>query len=268
MAGPADRRKNIRTQVLLKVEYQEPEDLLTDYLTDLAEGGLFIRTAVPFKINQKISFAVSFPGLLDPLDLSGIVRWRLDANPNRPDDPVGVGVEFLFEDEEHRRMVANLVASFRQAPQTPIPTKVKAEPFRVLLVEDNQFVHDLFRHAVKRFHREMHDIGALEISSATNGQEALQHLEKGAADLAIIDHFLPVMSGSELVQRMRADGRFREIPILVVSVGGEGVREEALRAGADLYLDKPVLLKQLLTTLRLLVTKRKFVGEVLATPES
>lgn len=255
MAGPADRRINIRTQVLLKVEYQEPEDLLADYLTDLAEGGLFIRTTVPFKLDQKITFAVSFPGLLDPVQLTGIVRWRLDPNPDRAEDPVGVGVEFIFQNEQQRHQMADLVASFRQGPVTL--TKLVTAPFRVLLVEDNQFVHDLFKHAVKRFHREMQDMGALEISSAANGHEALLHLEQQTADLAIVDHFLPVMSGSELVQRMRASERFKNIPILVVSVGGDGVREQALRAGADLYLDKPVLLKQLLTTLRLLVTKRR-----------
>ena len=49
----------------------------------------------------------------------------------------------------------------------------------------------------------------------------------------------------------------------MVSVGGGSVRKEALAAGADLYLDKPVLLKQLLATLRLLLSKRKSVGELL-----
>ena len=256
MADPADRRQNIRTQVLLKVDYQVPQDLLTDYLTDLAEGGLFIRTTFPFKLGQQLSFAVSFPHLLDPMQLTGLVRWRLDANPDRPDDAVGVGVEFTFKDDDERRKVAALVASFSQSPAPAPVGQTVTSPFRVLLVEDNQFVHDLFKHAVKRFHREMHDMGELEINSAANGQEALQYLDQQEADLAIVDHFLPVMSGSELVQRMRNIARFKSIPILIVSVGGEGVREQALRSGADLYLDKPVLLKQLLTTLRLLVTKR------------
>jgi uncharacterized protein (TIGR02266 family) len=259
--APSDRRENTRTQVLLKVQYQEPQDLLSDYLTDLAEGGLFIRTSVPFALGQKISFAVSFPGLMDPMELQGIVRWRMESADAQPDDPAGVGVEFVFQSEDMRRQIAELVASFRAAPA--VANKPSNEPFRVLLVEDNQFVHDLFKHAVKRFHREMPEMGTLEISSADNGQQALQHLEHHSVDLAIVDHFLPVMSGSELVTRMRDSAKYKTIPILVVSVGGEGVREQALQSGADLYLDKPVLLKQLLTTLRLLVTKRRFVSSIL-----
>jgi len=47
--------------------------------------------------------------------------------------------------------------------------------------------------------------------------------------------------------------RTKDTPVLVISVGGEGVRENVMRTGADLYLDKPVLLKQLLTTLQLLL---------------
>ena len=246
-----DRRQTNRAQVLLKVEYREPQALLSDYLTDLAEGGLFIRTEAQFEIGQRIAFSVSFPTLLDPVDLEGVVRWRSEASLEHPEKASGVGVEFIFPSESVRRQVALLVANFRQAPDV----RSADTPFRVLLVEDNQFVHDLFKHAVRRFHREMPDIGALEISSANNGQEALQHVGQQRVDLAIVDHFLPVMSGSELVVRMRNSDRLRNIPILVVSVGGEGVREEALRAGADLYLDKPVLLKQLLTTLRFLVAK-------------
>lgn len=254
--APSDRRESIRTPVLLKVEYNEPQALLSDYLTDLAEGGLFIRTTAPFSVGQSLSFAVSFPGLMAPMQLQGVVRWKLA--PTQPDDIAGVGVEFVFADDGAKEQISKLVANFRKGPD--VVASRKDAPFRVMLVEDNQFVHDLFKHAVKRFHKEMPEVGVLEISSAANGQEAIQYLESNVVDLAIIDHFLPVMSGSELVTRMRTAPKFKSIPILVVSVGGDGVREEALRAGADLYLDKPVLLKQLLTTLRLLVAKRPAVA--------
>ena len=262
--APSDRREQTRTPVLLKVQYNEPQDLLSDYLTDLAEGGLFIRTNVPFTVGQRLSFSVSFPGLMDPMELQGVVRWKMV--PAQPDDPAGVGVEFLFPDDTTKEQIAKLVANFRKGPDV-VPAR-KDAPFRVMLVEDNQFVHDLFKHAVKRFHKEMPEVGVLEISSAANGQEAIHYLEANAVDLAIIDHFLPVMSGSELVTRMRTAPKFKSIPILVVSVGGDGVREEALRAGADLYLDKPVLLKQLLTTLRLLVTKRQATLASVGAPQA
>jgi CheY-like chemotaxis protein len=130
----------------------------------------------------------------------------------------------------------------------------QAAPFRVLLVEDNRFAHDLFRHAVKRFYREIGHQGGLEIVSAHNGQEALEALKTGQIDLAVVDYFLPVINGSEIIRRMRKEPAVSQTPILVISVGGEGVREDALAAGADLYIDKPVMLKQLLNTLHVLLT--------------
>ena len=122
-----------------------------------------------------------------------------------------------------------------------------------MLVEDNDFVHDLFRHALKRFHREMHDAGPLELIGAADGQKALEKLETEHIDLAIVDHFLPLMSGSEFVQQLRGTEAYRHLPVLMVSGGGDDVRELAMDAGVDIYLHKPVLLKQLLRTLRMLM---------------
>jgi CheY-like chemotaxis protein len=57
------------------------------------------------------------------------------------------------------------------------------------------------------------------------------------------------MTGCELVQQMRQDERYSDIPILMVSVGGDDIRERAYNSGADLFLDKPVLHKQLISTI-------------------
>lgn len=254
-----EKRRSERTELLLKVEYSKQENLLADYLTDLSNGGLFVRTEVPFEMGQRISFTLSFPGLLEPIDLCGIVRWRRPKSPS-PETPPGVGVEFEFVDDLQRETVARVVERL-QRESCASPVESRQGPFRVLVVEDNQFVHDLFRHAIKKFHRGLGDPRLLEVVSAFNGHEALQKFESLHVDLAIVDHFLPVMSGAELIKRVRSDERLRDIPVLVVSTGGDTVREEALNAGADLYLDKPVLLKQLLATLNLLLNVRSVPAE-------
>lgn len=248
------RRKNPRTDIVLKVEYDEPGDLLADYLTDLSRGGLFICTPVPFEIGKKINFFLSFPGLLAPIALAGIVRWRNEAQTGIPGKPTGVGVEFLFEDEQHRREIDALMEKCRTLDEPVAPTD---KPFRVLLVEDNQFTHELFRHALKRFYRELPERGGLEIFSALDGGEAIEQLTRTPIDLAVVDYYLPVMDGAELIRRMRRDPAMAKTPIMVVSIGGEGVREEVIEAGADLYIDKPVMLKQLLNTLHILLAPRE-----------
>lgn len=252
-AASINRRRAPRTQLLLKVEYDTAGDLLADYLTDLSSGGLFIRTSRSFDIGEEIDFALSFPGLLEPMQVSGIVRWRRESGEKNGKVP-GVGVEFVFPDSSYREDLESLLSRL-DAEAKPAP-QLDNGAFRVLLVEDNPFAHNLFLHAVKRFHRALNGNGILQVVSAHDGQEALEKLRERPVDLAIVDFFLPIMDGAELIRRVRKLPEVAATPILVISSGGEGVREKALRAGADLYLDKPVLLKQLLSTLQILLSHR------------
>ena len=72
-----------------------------------------------------------------------------------------------------------------------------------------------------------------------------------------MDSLLPVLTGAEGVERCCQLPRPAKSSVSVVCFGGEGVREAALRAGADLFLDKPLLLKHLLVLLCLLVAKQR-----------
>lgn len=247
---PTLRRQYPRTELILKVDYTDPSDLATDYLTSLGRGGLFICTRLPFAIGERVAFRISFPGVLDPTSFTGIVRWRreeteVDAGPS------GIGVEFQLlttADEERLEKVIELVEN---------PGKAAKKRFQMLLIEDNEFAMTLFAHALSKLCEELELGDLFELTRATDGQQALERLEQGPIDLAVIDYFLPVMTGADIIRKMREKPEFDSTRILVVSVGGDGVREDSLAAGADLYLDKPVLRKQLIHTLRLMLTQSK-----------
>jgi uncharacterized protein (TIGR02266 family) len=248
-AAPPPAKRLPRTEIALRVDYDDAEQLVADYITDLGEGGLFLCTGLPFEIGQEITFSISLPRVIEPMPLRGVVRWRrtrLDA----PDRLPGVGVEFVFTDAGGQEELKRLLQRVRA--EVNAPAVARTAPFRVLLVEDNPVAHKLFDHALRRFHR-AGEGPPLAVMSAYDGQQALHLVETSDIDLAIVDFFLPVLPGDQVVQRMRADPRHRRTPILMISVGGEGVRTRALQAGADLYIDKPVLLKQLINTLRLLI---------------
>lgn len=242
---PSDRNvwRPPRVDIILRVEYVEPSDLLHDYVTSLGEGGMFIYTDLPIEPGEPLSFMLSFPGLLDPVALNGVVRERRLADDEG--SPAGLSVEFVFADAAEEQRLRDLLDALGSEEGDDLP-----RTFRVLLVEDNVFALELFEYAVTRFHREHLD-GAptLEVKQSTDAFGALKHLEASTVDLAIVDHFLPGMTGCELVQRMRGDPRLQNVPVVVVSVGGAEVKEEAYRSGADLYLDKPVLHKQLIATI-------------------
>jgi CheY-like chemotaxis protein len=237
--------------LVLRVGYRDGSAAAdADYLTDLDDDGFFLRTARPLAAGDRLAVTLSFPGLLAPFDVTGVVRTLSAPDDQSPDAPVGARVDFACASDEERGDLVRVLARLDRETATPTaPTT----PFRVLLVEDNRFAHKLFHHAVRRSHYEWRHGGALQIIGAGDGDEGLDLLAQAPIDLAIVDFFLPSINGAEVIRRLRSDARWAHIPVLVISVGGDGVREEALAAGADLYLDKPVLLKQLLNTLHLLI---------------
>ena len=91
---------------------------------------------------------------------------------------------------------------------------------------------------------------------ATEGREALALLAESSVDLAIVDHFLPGMTGCECVRAIREmEPPDRRTSIIVVSIGGEEIKERAMESGADLFLEKPVLCKELIDTAGMLLSR-------------
>jgi len=250
----SERRGSPRVSVLLRVEYAAREDLAADYVTDLGEGGLFIRTDLDLEIGSLLCVSLSFPGLLEPTTFEGVVRWRRGPGPDTTPDQIGVGVMFLDGHVDGKRRMLGLLDDLQRA-RTKLKPRSAGGSFRVLLAEDNSFVCELFRHALLKFQAELSDYPLHDLVTASTGQQALRAIENGKPDFIILDHYLPGITGCALVRRIRAMPGHGRTPILMISVGGNEVRREALDAGATLFMDKPVLLTQLLDTLRALIIK-------------
>lgn len=91
---------------------------------------------------------------------------------------------------------------------------------------------------------------AMSIEVACNGQEAFDKISQdGAPDVVILDMVMPVMNGWETARRLRSDG-FESLPIVALSsVAGEFDKEKATYSGVNVYLEKPVNTKDLISTI-------------------
>jgi CheY-like chemotaxis protein len=118
---------------------------------------------------------------------------------------------------------------------------------RVLVVDDNEMIRDMFAYGVRRYFRQR--ACNVEVELAPDGQTAWQRLSSDVYDLVLIDHYMPVLPGTSLMARIRAEPHLRGLPIVAVSGGGAGVRSECLAAGADVFLSKPLVFRDLLETL-------------------
>jgi two-component system, chemotaxis family, sensor kinase CheA len=83
------------------------------------------------------------------------------------------------------------------------------------------------------------EMAGYQVMTAVNGQEALDKLAETAFDCIISDIEMPLVDGFELTRRIRADARFSDLPvILVTSLAKADDRERGLHAGADAYIVK------------------------------
>jgi two-component system KDP operon response regulator KdpE len=89
-----------------------------------------------------------------------------------------------------------------------------------------------------------------EVTTAPNGETAVDILSKEPIDLVILDLSLPGIDGHEVIRRVRA---FSEVPVLILSVReAQDDKITALDAGADDFVTKPFDMGELLARMRAL----------------
>ncbi len=87
-----------------------------------------------------------------------------------------------------------------------------------------------------------------EVSTALTGEHALSLMARDALPhLVLLDLMMPGMNGYDVLEHLRADGRTRDVPvILVTAAGGTADEERCLEQGAVDYIAKPISVRVLL----------------------
>jgi len=104
---------------------------------------------------------------------------------------------------------------------------------RVLIVDDDLANRELLGRRVER--------EGCAVVLAAGGAEALARLEAGGFDLVLLDLVMPGMDGDEVLRRLKADPRHRDLPVLMISALDEqDAVVRCIEAGAEDYLPKGV----------------------------
>ena len=239
-----EKRRDAREPVTLFVEYEGADDLVGDFTENLSSGGTFVATNRELPVGTRVHLVLSFPGLLEPISIEGIVRWtRKDGE----DGDGGAGLEFV--EGPSRDQLAAMVERIRSRdPRT------MSRAFRVLVVEDNRHVATLLQEGLRGSSRR--DFGgsvSFVFRNAEDGRAAVELLRSEPFDALIIDVYLPILDGPKVIQQARAELGLEVLPIIAVSGGGEPARRLAIDAGANIFLDKPMRLRQVRETMRALI---------------
>ena len=115
---------------------------------------------------------------------------------------------------------------------------------RVLIVEDEQDIAGLIKHALERG-------GDADAEIVGSGDAALKAAAERVPDLIILDLNLPVLSGLDVCRVLRSRSDVRHIPIIMLTARtSEDDRVSGLEQGADDYVTKPFSLRELSARVR------------------
>lgn len=128
--------------------------------------------------------------------------------------------------------------------QREAPARLPPPPC-VVIVDDDPLMRQGVRAALR---------GLCETVGLSSGEQLEEFLENVRPDLLILDVGLPGRDGFELCEALRANPRWRSLPVLFLTArGGDGPYERCLAVRGDAFLTKPALCEEFVdTVLRLL----------------
>ncbi len=208
--------------------------LLALYRRDRREGTLLVNPGTPFEGRAEFEAGELEHAEYGPLSGEGALlemlqidegRWRFETDPSK------------------------------LSRKTPLPGSIPALPMlgpfapRVLVVDDDPELRRLFQSQLTR--------AGMKVETAADGAEATEKAPRLGVDLVLADLHMPRMDGWEMLRRLKADHRTREVPVVFLSAADD-FRETlaAARAGAHDYLSKTGRAEPVLQRLRLLLEPR------------
>lgn len=118
----------------------------------------------------------------------------------------------------------------------------------ILIVEDDREICQLYSRILAK--------NGYQITGVSNGQEALDAIDKTYFDLIISDIMMPVMNGYELVQALRESGYNTPVMMITAKDAFDDKRQGFL-SGSDDYMVKPVDLEEMVLRVGALLRRSK-----------
>ena len=138
-------------------------------------------------------------------------------------------------DERRRPRIPHL------SPMQPAARNQQGAVATVLIAEDHEDSRDALQTLLEAV--------GYRVVTAGNGAEAVERARAERPDVILMDMMMPEVDGFQATRTLRADERFRGVPIIALTAM-EGAREQVLAAGCDDFVPKPLDIRAFLHRLR------------------
>lgn len=122
---------------------------------------------------------------------------------------------------------------------------------KILVVDDDQGILEMLELLL--------DDDGYEVILEPNSVNALKTIEKQHPDLILLDIWMPVISGDQILRTLKTDLKTSSIPVLMYSASTDG-KLIAESSGADDFLSKPFDITQLLSAIETLLDRKVDTG--------
>ncbi|EDM37803.1 Response regulators consisting of a CheY-like receiver domain and a HTH DNA-binding domain [Pedobacter sp. BAL39] len=117
-------------------------------------------------------------------------------------------------------------------------------PKKIMICDDDAGILEMMEMIMDEY--------GFDVITQANSLNVLQGLQQEKPDLLLLDIWMPLLSGDQVLKNIKADVQFNKLPVIMYSASSEG-RSIAENAGADDYIDKPFDMNELEVKIRQLI---------------
>jgi CheY-like chemotaxis protein len=120
---------------------------------------------------------------------------------------------------------------------------------QILVVDDDQNIQVLVKTILSQ--------KDYRVTTASNGEEALEILKKEKFQAIIVDAMMPVMDGNTLARKIKESPSTKDVPIIMITASKEvDMVKKSFSSGCVLFLPKPFTASSLLSLIQLILNKK------------
>ena len=118
---------------------------------------------------------------------------------------------------------------------------------KIMVCDDDRDILEMLEAAL--------EINGFEVITEYSSVNVIDEIEKYNPDVLLIDLWMPIITGDEVIRKLRAEPDKNAIPVVAISASNDG-EAVALDAGADYFVAKPFNIKVLVECLNRAARKR------------
>ena len=116
------QREHVRYPVDLTVDYSTRDAFVSNCVTNLSRGGLFIKSDNPLPVGAEVDLTLTLPGVDRLMRTRGRVIWNYDMGKGSCHLVRGMGIKFIDMGTTERRRLAGLLETLRATEPLPAIT--------------------------------------------------------------------------------------------------------------------------------------------------